>query len=165
MQLSAEQQRFLWIGQGLVPFVINVVLNAGIAWAMFRGAAVVPLWGASSIGGDTLATSFLLPAITCLIVTPLVRAQVRKGEAPAFTGALAGWLAPFRRSLAPRAVAFGLACVPVAGGITVAVLVALGVESLGFASFVGFKAAFAGLLAACITPAIALVALADPSGR
>ena len=161
MLLSAEQRRFLGIGQSLVPFAINVVLNFAIGWAMFRGTESIPLWGASSIGGDTLGTSFFLPAITCLIVTPLVRGQVRKGAAPAFTGALAAWLRPFQRGLWVRAVAIGLVCVVLAGSLAIALLSALGVGTLGFALFLGLKALYAGVLAALVTPAIALLALAD----
>lgn len=161
MQLSAEQHRFLWIGQSLVPFAINVLLNGAIGWAMFRGVETVPFWGEASIGGDTLGTSFFLPAITCLIVTPLVRGQVKKGAAPAFGGPLAGWLRPFQRGLALRAVAFGLACVVVAGAPAVLLLSALGIEALDFGPFLGWKALYAGGLAALVTPAIALLALAD----
>ena len=161
MQLSAEQRRFLWIGQSLVPFAINLVLNGAIGWAMFRGMEQVPFWGESSIGGDTLGTSFFLPAITCLIVTPLVRGQVRKGAAPAFRGALAGWLRPFQRPLGLRACAIGAVCVPLAGGLAVVLLSALGVDALGFAPFLGWKALYAGVLAALVTPLIALLALAD----
>ena len=161
MQLSAEQRRFLWIGQSLVPFAINLVLNGAIGWAMFRGMEQVPFWGQSSIGGDTLGTSFFLPAITCLIVTPLVRGQVRKGAAPAFRGALAGWLRPFQRPLVQRACAIGAVCIPLAGGLAVVLLSALGVDALGFAPFLGWKALYAGVLAALVTPLIALLALAD----
>lgn len=165
MQLSVEQRRFLWLGHSVVPFAINVVLNAGIGWATFRGMESVPLFGASSIAGDTLVTSFFLPAITCLIVTPLVRGQVRRGAAPAFAGVLPGWLRRFRRALPLRAAALGLACVPLAGGAAVALLAALGVPALDFASFVGWKALYAGVLGALVTPAIALLALADGQGR
>jgi hypothetical protein len=165
MQLSAEQRRFLWLSQGVVGFAINVVINGAIGWATFRGVATIPLWGASSIGGDTLGTSFFLPAITCLIVTPLVRGQVRKGAAPAFEGALAGWLRPFQRALPLRAVALGLVCIALAGGAAVALLTALGVASLDFAPFLGWKALYAGVLAAFVQPAIALLALADRPGR
>lgn len=161
MQLSAEQRRFLWLSQGVVGFAINVVINGAIGWATFRGVATIPLWGASSIGGDTLGTSFFLPAITCLIVTPLVRGQVRKGAAPAFDGALAGWLRPFQRALPLRAVALGLVCIALAGGAAVALLTALGVARLDFAPFLGWKALYAGVLAAFVQPAIALLALAD----
>ena len=161
MQLSAEQRRFLWVGQSLVPFAINLVLNGAIGWAMFRGAESVPLWGASSIGGDTLGTSFFLPAITCLIVTPLVRGQVRRGAVPAFAGGLASWLRPFQRPLGLRACALGLVCVPLAGGLAIVLLSVLGVGALDFAPFLGLKALYAGVLAALVTPVIALLALAD----
>jgi hypothetical protein len=159
--LSAEQRRFLWLGQSLVPFVINVVLNGAIGWAMFRGVETIPFWGESSIGADTLGTSFFLPAITCLIVTPLVRGQVRKGKAPVLTGALAGWLRPFQRPLGWRAVALGLACVPLGGGLAIALLTALGVGALDFVPFLGWKALYSGVLAAAVAAVIALLALAD----
>ena len=163
--LSAEQRRFLWVAQSLVPFAINLVLNGVIGWAMFRGVETIPFWGESSIGADTLGTSFFLPAISCLIVTPLVRGQVRKGAAPAFTGALGGWIRPFQRPLGVRAVALGLVCVPLAGGLAIALLSTFGVGALGFPSFLGFKALYAGVLAAAVTPAIALLALADQPAR
>jgi hypothetical protein len=163
--LSAEQRRFLLISQSLVPFVINVVLNGAIGWAMVRGAESVPLWGESSIGADTLGTSFFLPAITCLIVTPLVRGQVKKGKAPAYVGALAGWLQHLQRPLGVRAVALGLACIMLSGGLAVALLTAFGVEELGFAPFRGGKALYAGVLAAAVTPIIGLLALADRPGH
>jgi hypothetical protein len=163
--LSVEQRRFLVIGQSAVPFLINVVLNAGIGWAMFRGMATVPFWGESSIGGDTLGTAFFLPAITCLIVTPLVRGQVRKGQAPKFDDAAAGWLRPFRLALPLRAVALGAVSIPLAGGAGIALLSALGVETLGFGPFLGWKALYSGVLAALIQPAIALLALTDRPGR
>jgi len=165
MQLTAEQRRFLWLHEALVPFAINVVLNGAIGWAMFRGASEVPLWGASSVGGDTLGTSFFLPLITCLIVTPLVRAQVKQGHTPPFEGVLAGWLRPLQRPLATRAIALGLACIPLAGGAAIALLTALDVETLTFGSFLAWKSLYSGVLAIFVTPVIALLALADRPGR
>src|SRR3989442_10785557 len=47
---------------------------------MFRGADVVPLWGQQSIAGDTIGTSVILPFLTCLIATRLVRGHVRSGK-------------------------------------------------------------------------------------
>jgi len=164
MHLDPQQRRFLILEHGVVGFAINVVINFAIAWAMFRGAETVPLWGEQSIGGDTLGTSFFLPAITCLIVTPLVRGAVRKGAAPAFSGALAGWLRPFQLRVPLRALALGLASVALAGGLAVALLTVLGVEALGLGAFLGWKALYAGALAAFVQPAIALLALADKPG-
>jgi|SRR5262245_473264 len=160
MQLSAAQRGYLFIGQMIVPAVINLVLNGLIAWAMFRGASEVPLFGQQSIVGDTLGTCFFLPAITCLIVTPIVRGHVRKGMAERL-GALPAWLAPFQRGLVARALALGLAGVAVAGSFAVVALLVLGVQTLAFTPFVVAKAVFAGVLGALVTPLIALLALAD----
>jgi ribosomal protein S18 acetylase RimI-like enzyme len=163
--VSPEVRRFLWREHAVVGFVVNVLINGAIAWATFRGAPAIPRWGASSIAGDTLATSFLLPAITCLIVTPLVRGAARRGAAPAHAGALPNALAAFARPLLPRALLLGLACLLVAGGLAVALLQAAGVESLAFAPFVAGKALYAGVLAAFVQPAIAWLALADAPRR
>ena len=159
--MSREIRRYLLREHVAVGFAVNVAINGAIAWALFRGMAEVPFWGASSLAGDLLPTSFLLPAITCGIVTPLVRRAARRGAAPAFAGALPGWLRSFRRPLLVRALLLGLACVPIAGGLALALLHALGVESLALAPFVAGKALHAGLLAAVVQPAIALLALAD----
>src|SRR5262245_56323764 len=82
MELSARHQRFLWLEQGVIPCVFNFALNAAIAWALFRSLPAVPLWGQSSVGGDLLATAFLLPFLTCLIVSALVARDVRAGKVP-----------------------------------------------------------------------------------
>ena len=161
MQLNAAQRGYLLVGQVIVPAVINLVLNGAIGFAMFRGASEIPLLGRQSIVGDTLGTCFFLPAITCLIVTPIVRGHVKKGTAEPMRGALPGWLAAFRRALVPRALALGLAVVVLVGGLVLALFGVLGVESLPFATFLTFKAVFAGLLGGLVTPLIALLALAD----
>src|SRR3990172_8538475 len=109
MQLSAAQRGYLLVGQVIVPAVINLVLNGAIGFAMFRCASEIPLLGRQSIVGDTLGTCFFLPAITCLIVTPIVRGHVKKGTAEPMRGALPRWLAVFRRGLVGRALALGLA--------------------------------------------------------
>jgi ribosomal protein S18 acetylase RimI-like enzyme len=163
--VSPQLRRFLWREHAAVAFAVNVVINAAIGWATFRGAAVIPRWGEASVAGDMLGMSFFLPAITCLIVTPLVRGAARRGAAPALEGALPRWLHPFRRALPVRALLLGLACVPIAGGLAVALLHGLGVESLAFAPFLGWKALYSGLLGACVQPAIALLALADAPPR
>lgn len=161
MELSAGQRGYLLVGQVVLPAVINLVLNGAIGFAMFRGASEVPFLGQQSIVGDTLGTCFFLPAITCLIVTPIVRGHVKKGAAEPLRGALPGWLEAFRRTLVPRALGLGLAGVVVAGAIALASFALLGVESLAFGPFLGFKALFAAVLAALVTPLIALLALSD----
>jgi hypothetical protein len=81
--LTPAQRRFVLLDNVVGPFVVNLLINGVIAWLLFRKATHVPMWGQSSIAGDTIANAFLLPAITCLIVTPLARGRVRTGRVAA----------------------------------------------------------------------------------
>ena len=87
MALTAPHRRFLLVDQGLVPFALNFVLNGAIAYALFRSAKSVPFLGQSSIVGDTLVTSFLLPFATCMIVTGLIHKQIVAGKVAALVAA------------------------------------------------------------------------------
>src|SRR6185369_14816725 len=80
--MSSTQRRYLLIEQGVGAAVFNFFVNAVIAWAMFRAHPTVPLWGQQSIMGDTIGTCFILPFLTCLIVTRLARGHVRTGKVP-----------------------------------------------------------------------------------
>ncbi|HYV57948.1 MAG TPA: hypothetical protein VE911_10400 [Candidatus Nitrosopolaris sp.] len=156
--MSPAHRRFLVLEQGVGAAIFNFVLNAGIAWLLFHQLDTVPIRGQQSIVGDTVATSVILPFLTCLIVTPIVRRRIRQGAlAPLDARAPLAWL-PRRTGL--RALVFGclggLAFAPV----TIAILDALGVTALGFRHFVVFKASFAALAALVVTPVISLAALA-----
>jgi hypothetical protein len=161
MALAAAQQRFLIVEQSLVPFGINFVLNGAIAWATFRAATSVPFLGQSSIVGDTLVTSFLLPLLTCLIVTALLQKQLAAGKAPSFAASPHG-LGAFlsARGKLARGALLGVAAVVLVAAPTLLVLSAAGVDALARDSFLWFKAVYAGGLAALVQPAIAWLALA-----
>lgn len=76
---------YLLIGQVLIPAVINLVINLLFGFSATADRTAMPLWTVQ--GGavaDWIATSVLLPFITCLIATPIVRRQVRNGTAPHF---------------------------------------------------------------------------------
>src|SRR5260370_7320498 len=87
---TPAQRRYMLLDNGVGPFVINFLINAVIAWLLFRHATHVPLWGQSSIAGDTIATSFLLPLITCLIVTPIAPGRGRSALLPQLTSQVPG---------------------------------------------------------------------------
>ena len=163
MALSDRHQRFLVIEQGAVPTLFNLVLNGAIAWALFRSATHVPLWGESSLGVDLLATAFLLPFLTCLIVSPLVRRHVRHGKVPPLPPAQlphSGWA---ERSALQRALALGAAGV-VFGALPLVWALSLAqAQPLAVHSFVAFKAVWAALLALAVTPVVGWWALASAS--
>src|SRR5881296_2180494 len=161
--VSQAQRRYLLLEQGVGAAGFNFLLNAAIAWLMFRGADVVPLWGQQSIAGDTIGTSIILPFLTCLIATRLVRGHVRAGKvAPlGWSRDTQPWLGWLPRGTLARAAALGGAGLVVFTPPTLVALVALGVADLGLGRFVVFKASFAAAEALVVTPLVALWAIAE----
>jgi hypothetical protein len=162
MRLTAEQRGYIIVGHCLLAIAINVGINGLIGWLTFRGVDPVPIWGVESSGGpDLIGTSLFLPAITCLIVTPIVRRHVRAGKVAPITAALPGWLRPFRRRLPARAAFFGLAGLAGVGGAVAAALLTLGPDAMPLATFLGIKVAYSGALGGLVQPMIGVVALSD----
>jgi hypothetical protein len=159
--LSPAQRRFLLLDNGVGPFIANLLINGVIAWLLYRNATHVPLWGQSSIAGDTIATAFLLPAITCLIVTPLARGRVRTGRLEAASDASWRWIP---RNMLWRAVLIGLICLIALTPLTLLVFGALGVGELTPWHFVYYKATFAAIEGAMVTPFLALWAISEATG-
>jgi hypothetical protein len=165
MTLSPAHRRFLLVDQGVAPAVFNLLLNAGIAWLLFRSVAVVPLWGQSSIAGDTLGTAFILPFATALIVSRMVRGQVVQGRIPPLAEPPAdGFMARFAaRAPWRRGAVLGVAGVLGAALPVVAFFSLAGPSEMALHSFLWFKAGFAALLAAAVTPLIGWAALVSAS--
>jgi hypothetical protein len=162
VELENRHRRYLF-EQGLGAVVVNIVINAAIAWLLFRSLQVVSLWGPQSIAIDTLATCVILPFLTCLIVTRMVKREVSRGRLP-----LAPWrrashaaLGRLPRNTLLRASAIAAGSVSVAAPLGIGVFVVLGITELGLWQFVAFKAFFAGALGGVVSPLVALCALGD----
>jgi len=163
--ISDAHRSYLVREQVITPALINCALNGIIAWFIFRARAAIPVWGEGGLMFDTVATLFLLPFLTCLIVTPLVRRGVAGGKVPplpwrATDHAVLGYLPA---SAWGRGAAIGglavVAGVPVIlGGLSLA-----GIASLAPLNVVMLKAMYTALLAALIGPVIALCAISDAS--
>jgi hypothetical protein len=160
--VSSNHRTFLLLEQGLGSIVVNLPLNAAIAWLAFRGIAEVPFWGSQSIAGDTVGTCFVLPLITTLVATPLCRGRVRAGTlAPlAWTDRMRATLGRLPSGTWRRAVAFGVLTTMAVAPLALASLRGAGMGALSFGSFVAFKAVFAAALGALVTPIIAGYAIA-----
>ena len=161
--MSPSHRRYLLLEQGVGAGVVNFGLNALIAWGMFRGAETVPLWGQQSIMGDTIGTCVMLPLMTSLIVTRLARGQMRSGKMSAL-----GWnrashpvLAWLPRGTVKRGLVLGAVCAVAFAPLAYFALRSQAVERLGLGDFVLFKAGFAALAGALVTPVIALWAIAE----
>jgi hypothetical protein len=163
LSLSPRHRRFLVLEHGIGSAVFNFFLNLGIAWLLFREAASVPLWGAQSIAGDTIGTAFMLPFFTALIVTRIVGSQVHSGALPSLLPEASSSSAWAARSSSARGAALGVASVVLAALPLVLVWTLAGPSSLELGGFLFFKATFAALLAAAVTPAIAWWALVAAS--
>ncbi len=163
MELSDRHRHFLRIDQSLVPALFNVVINAVIAWAILRAHAEVPLWGEPSVGVDLLATGFLLPLLTCLIVSRLIAGQVRSGKLPPLASDQIGSRGWHHQSILKRGLFLGVVGVIFASAPVVAALEIDHAQPIELYTFVGFKAIWAGLFAAVLTPLIAWWALSSAS--
>jgi hypothetical protein len=160
--MPAELKRYLYLEQPIGAFVVNLLLNALIAWAVCRGMTSVPLWGETSVGGDTIATCFVLPFLSVLIATPLVRREVRHGKlSPVSRRDPAVARRRLPRPLAVRALVLGIAGLVVAAPLAIAGLVLAGVVAIPMPAFIWAKGAFGAVLGALLAPTIARAAIAD----
>jgi hypothetical protein len=161
--MSPTHGRYLLLEQGVGAGVVNFGINAAIAWGMFRGAESVPLWGQQSIMGDTIGTCVMLPLLTSLIVTKVARGQMRAGKMPALgwsraTHPVLRWLP--RRTVV-RGLVLGALCMVAFAPLAYLYLRALEVDGMGLGRFVIWKATFAAVLGALVTPVIALWAIGE----
>ncbi|MEM9173716.1 MAG: hypothetical protein AAGC67_00640 [Myxococcota bacterium] len=165
MELSDPHRRFFRNDQFLHAFVINVLINGAIAWAILRSHATIPLWGQAAMGPDLLATGVLLPVFMTLIVSRLIRGQVERGTLPPLAPALIAERGMHRRPAIVRALvlaAFATLC----GSLPLVALLELAdARPVSLAGFVAFKALWAGAMAALLSPPMAWWALAAASER
>ena len=163
MALSVEHRKYLVRDQMVVPFFINFVLNAMLPWLAFRSQQTVSIWGNPGVVGDMVVTMFALPAMICLIATPLVRLMARAGKAPALPSlADVPGLAPrLPANLWLRALLLGAVVCLLASPMILGALQLSGWAEISVLNFALGKGAICGLLAALISPPLAIRALAE----
>jgi hypothetical protein len=167
-ELPAPNRRWLVVNALLVTMVINVLVNAAIAWLGVEGQDTVTMWGVplaeTSIFWNVVGTLFLLPLLTCVLTTTAIRRDVRRGAmAPldrlrATHPRLAGLPLPRWR----RGTLLGALVTVVLAPPLILVLLIAGLTDLSRDQFVVCQTAFAVLLGVLVTPPIALFAMADP---
>jgi hypothetical protein len=142
--------------------VVNAVLSAALAWFFtleqdgveFSG---VPLVDKTTVLADSIGTLFVLPFLTTMIVTTVVRRELEHGELEVPAGGNGARL-PSR--LPWRAAYLGMLCLAaLALPITVALLAA-GSPDMTIGEFVAYKAAFGVAYGLIVTPPVALLAMA-----
>ncbi|MEX0992729.1 MAG: hypothetical protein WDZ37_01915 [Solirubrobacterales bacterium] len=146
----------------VIAAAVNAVLSALIAWLLtlqqssveFAG---VPLVDHTTVLVDSLSTLFVLPFLTTLIVTTIVRHEAQHGELVAPAGSIA---IDHSGSLPRRALKMGAGCFAVLALPVVVVLLAAGAPDMTVGEFVLYKAIFGALYGLPVTPAVALTCLA-----
>jgi hypothetical protein len=152
-------------------FVMKVVLpaavgNVGLGFLFgaltFPAGRLVPILGAVSACGDTLVSSFFMGFITMILVAPTSAMEARGGRVRGF-GLGARWLLWARKHRIGSAFVLGVLWLVLFGFPAVRWLQAGG-ETLPRATFLAFKAGFAGvfgILAAIVAAVVGLAPEAD----
>jgi hypothetical protein len=164
--LPAAHRRWIVINALVATALINLLLNAGLAWLSVRGEEVpliaVPVLETSTIF-DTVGTFFILPLLTCLLATTAVWYERRNGELPQLD-----WPRDLHPLLASppltrigRGVWLGALVTVLLAPPAVLVLVVADFGGISTGQFVLYKAILGVSLGALVTPLIALWAMSD----
>ena len=168
--LPASVRHWIIVNAICVTALINVVVNAGIAWLSVGGRSQIPLWAPPLLGGpstttDTVATLFLLPFITCVVATAAVRHDLRRGSLQPLQRSALPLLARLPAGSVRRGAMLGVMSVAAFAPPAIVVLVAVHADDLSVSDFVIFKTLFAVVLGLLVTPLIAFAALSDSAAR
>jgi hypothetical protein len=166
--LTAEHRRWLLINAVIIAAILNGILNALIAWGTGAPEEHIPLFAAPLVGGpstivDTVATLFILPFLTTLLITTAAWHELREGKiAPLHIDRSADpLLARLPATRARRGAYFGLLTVVLLAPVAVVLLIAFDFGDISVGDFVLYKAIFGVLLGLVVTPPIGIAALTD----
>ncbi|MDB5870358.1 MAG: hypothetical protein JWP96_2690 [Polaromonas sp.] len=153
-----------FVTQQVMPGLTNGLINGGIAWAIHRGETSLGLWERGGYAGDLLATGFFLPAITWLILQPLLRRQARAGKAPVLAGLPVPWLTRWMMpSLWAGGLTAGLIGMGLLGGGAVLAMQGLGAPEFSGNGYAVFKGVYGAWLAVILQPAMVFAILSARS--
>lgn len=149
-----------FISQQLTPGLINGLINGLIAWSMHRHTAALGLWTQGAYATDLIATGFLLPAISWLILRPLIGRQFKQGIAPQLeTLPLPKLLKFMPTGLWTGTLVIGLMGMILVGGVSVVLLQVLGSPDIVGSDYAWFKGLFGMLLTLVLQPTMVFAAM------
>lgn len=163
--LSKHHKRYIINHFVIVSAVINALVNLSIGLAIFAGQDRITMWGEPSLGGDIIATVFLLTWITTVLVHWGVGLALTYGriEPVIVSGIGVAIVKRLPISTSARALCFSVIAMLFITPPVLLMLHLLPFESLSVASAVLFKTLFAVLIGILLTPLIGLLALAKIS--
>jgi hypothetical protein len=167
--LPPANRRWIVVNAVIAAAAINLILNGAIDWLGVRGLDEVSVWGGpadeTNFLWSTILTLFLLPLVTCALVTTAIRRDVRQGtlESLERLRTVHRWLGALPATRLRRGIAFGALAVVAVTPPLVAALLLADVSELTRQQYVVSHTALAVLLGALVTPTIALYAMAEPA--
>jgi len=154
-----------FLSQQLTPGLINGLINGLIAWSMHRHTAALGLWTQGAYAIDLMATGFLLPAISWLILRPLLGRQFRQGTAPQLEALPPPKLLKFMpRGLWLGTLVIGLMGMTLVGCVCVVLLQWLGSPDIVGSDYAWFKGLFGLLLTLILQPTMVYAAIDHAQG-
>ena len=166
LRIPGATRRYIFVGFVVITFLINVAINALLGYLAFGEQESVGTWALQNgAAADTIGTCFFLPLISCLIVTNVVRRQVRSGVVDAIEwkptasslSVLLRWFA--KSNLIVRALVFGWVGLIVFGPLVFLGYWFIASETIESTPFICFKAISSGVYGIGVTPLIAVAAL------
>ena len=162
--LSPTQKKYIYVEQGISSAFFNLLINGGIAWLLFKGETIIPVFGDNpSVLFDGVVTLFLLGVLLTGIVTPLARrAAIKKPELrPTVPRAETAVLKCLPKGLLLRCLFLGAVITAVLVPLFLLIFSALGVESLSPIGYVVFKGIYTGIVGGALAIVVVWSALCD----
>jgi hypothetical protein len=172
--ITLKQKLYLLGMQGLGSGVVNVAVNLLVAFLMYRHLPhnAVPWAGSMTcVVSDVLVTAFLIPCLTAIIATPLIRFDLRAAKLVTPVDSRYLSLPLFKyiptgqswREVLKRAVLFGFVGVAAFAPVTLLIIYACtgtrGMRAMW--DYVAFKGYWGGLEAAILSPVLAFITVAQ----
>lgn len=143
--------------QIIVNALVNFILALLISWGLMGSLEEIPMWFSMenlldpSVIGDIVVGSFLLGMIFTVVVTQVIRTDLKKGKLDKLTRSdLPKWIP---HSLFPRALVFGVLCLLV-GSCMVGIILTFDINSVRVGDYIVLHAIYIGALVCPLTVAV-----------
>jgi hypothetical protein len=166
--LGRDHRRWILVNALAIAALINLAINAGIAWATTAGERSIPLASIPVVQRPstlttTLGTLFILPFVTTISVSAAVHRDRQAGRLTdlELEGRHAWLLRRMPTDAGRQAVVFGLACLAILGPPAAIILLLTDPSGVSRLAFVVYSTVLAVVLGLLVTPILAAVAMAS----
>jgi hypothetical protein len=141
----------------------NLVLSLAFTMLLFPEGLAIAMFGKDGIAADLVPTAFMLTLMGGLAMTLMTRKRVRDGVIVPMPAEFSGRIERnLPRNVLVRNLTVALGVTLVTVPMSVLMLWILGVESMSYHAYLGFKAVYGPLVGALSTAVVIKAALQDP---